>query len=227
MPSTAATARPAPPHSIAYNLALIGVVAACAAVALAYCIDAIGRLAEAPSPISGQLAMLEKNVAGQKLSVPEAWIRFADQRQADFLDRLDLRIPLQFGPGNAPIEIDAALVPHSRVRSSARLLDTVYLHMFEPGQLTGPLGLVGKPLRQSEGFQNETVWYDPLAITPFTAKCITPLEGEPAGNCIRTLALKGTVAIVLSFDQRLLGHWRQFDEALAAPLHTLGVEMAP
>lgn len=227
MPSPAATARPAAPHSIAYNLALIGVVAACAAVALAYCIDAIGRLADAPSPLTTPSVVLEKNVAGQKLVVPEVWIRYADQRKADFLERLDLRIPLQLEATAHPVEIDATLVPHSRVRSSAQLLDTVYLHMFEPGQLSGPLGLVGKPLRQSEGFQNETVWYDPLSVAPFTAKCISPLEGEAAGNCIRTLALKGTVALVLSFDQRLLAHWREFDAALAAPLKTLGVTLAP
>ena len=67
------------------------------------------------------------------------------------------------------------------------LLDGVYLHQFEDKQLTGPPGLVGKPLTASEGFAGETVWYDALSADPFVAKCLAPVApGEPT-QCLRTV----------------------------------------
>ena len=102
------------------------------------------------------------------------------------------------------------------------LLDGVYLHQFMPEQLTGPPGLIGKPLVATEGYANETVWYDAINASPFVAKCIAPVAEGEASRCIRTVYLGPGIAAVYSFDEDVLASWRKFDAALDVPLKQIG-----
>ena len=110
------------------------------------------------------------------------------------------------------------------MRVSAKLLDNVYLHRFDDAQISGVPGLVGKPLKDGDGYQNETVWYDPLSPNPFVAKCMAPVTEDTPALCTRALALNDSVGLVVSFDRSLLSQWRDLDAALDAPLSQIGLD---
>ena len=91
-----------------------------------------------------------------------------------------------------------------------------------PQQLSGPVGLVGKPLKASEGYENETVWYDPLASSPFVAKCEAPIVAGAAGHCLRTVYLGPGIAAIYGFADDVLGNWKKFDAELHPRLTEIG-----
>jgi hypothetical protein len=136
-----------------------------------------------------------------------------------------LRFVLPLGAEGVLRQIDVQLIPRSRARPSASLLDGVYLHQFLPRQLQGPPGLVGKPLVPKEGFEDETVWYDALSANPFVAKCMAPISGEGPARCLRTV-LFSDIAAVYSFDADVLDNWRQFDPYMHELLARIGIKPA-
>lgn len=214
-----APSAPAQP-SVGFNLLALATLIALAALALAYLIDAMADKGR-QSPASGaNTSRIETSLAGTTLSVPTAWLRVPGQHRAQFSDRLDLNLPLELAPNTPPVIIAATLLPKSKVRPSAQLLDQVYTHAFASTQLSGPIGLVGKPLTGDPGLAGEMVWYDPISIDPFVAKCAA--GPGPETHCLRTIGLKGGIAIVLDFDAKLLPDWKAFDPALSRALKTIG-----
>jgi hypothetical protein len=217
-----ATADPAKAagHSIGFNLAVIGLIVGVAGLGLAYVIDAAGRAARAPATASGTVT---RTLGSTTLNIPAVWLPngAAADSATGFVKQVDLTVKLPLGPGGAARSVDITLTQRSRVRPSASLLDGVYLHEFVATQLTGPPGLVGKPMLASEGYANEIVWYDPLASSPFVAKCQTPIVEGEAGHCLRTVYLGPGVAAVYSFDDDVLMNWKKFD----AELHPLLTEI--
>jgi len=168
-------------------------------------------------------AVISRTLVGHELEIPGDWLRDAGDQPAGFSSRVDLRLALPLGPQGTARLIEVTLLPLSQVRTSASLLDGVYLHQFMPTELAGPAGLVGKPLYATEGFADETVWYDALSQNPFVAKCSSPPEGGSApGQCLRTVALPGGLAAVYVFDSDVLGAWKSFDPKLSAALHEIG-----
>jgi hypothetical protein len=216
LPATAESAKDSG-HSIGFNLGMICLIVAVAGLGLAYMIVAAGRAAN--QDLSGSAT---RTLGGRELTVPVAWLREDADRTAGFAKQVEVGLDLPLGPEAAPREIDITLVPRSRARPSASLLDGVYLHQFTPDQLSGPPGLIGKPLVAAEGYAEETVWYDAISSSPFVAKCIAPVaEGQP-GRCIRTVYLGAGVAAIYSFDEDVLVNWKQFDAALHPALKQIG-----
>jgi len=206
-------------HSIGFNLGVIALIVATGAVGLAYAIDAAGRGAR-PSEANAEL--VARVLGGTTLTIPASWITNDDGQQGGFAKQVDLKLLLPLGPEAASREIDITLTQRSRVRPSASLLDGVYLHQFQQAQLTGPVGLIGKPLQAGDGYESETVWYDPLTSSPFVAKCQAPIvEGAP-GKCLRSVYLGSGIAAVYAFDQDVLANWRKFDAELHPLLDKIG-----
>jgi hypothetical protein len=165
---------------------------------------------------------VSRTLGGRELTIPAKWLREDAERTEGFAKQVEVALILPLGPKAALREIDLTLLPRSRARPSASLLDGVYLHQFMPEQLSGPPGLIGKPLVAAEGYENETVWYDAISAMPFVAKCIAPvLEGEP-GSCIRTVYVGPGIAVVYSFDQDVLENWRAFDALIQPSLKQIG-----
>jgi hypothetical protein len=206
--------------SIAYNIGFLLVIAACAGLALAYWLNTTTRTRLAPA-IAQDAADLEITISGQKLSVPPSWVRVSAQRQSGFADELDLRLPLGFEDGSK-LALRATIVSPGKARTSAFMLDSVFLHQFEPRQLGGYPGLIGKPLKASSGYQGETVWYDALAFNPFVAKCVEPVSPDGVPSCQRVIALQDGGLLAMNFSQTWLSHWREFDQALAKALDRIG-----
>ncbi|RYE10363.1 MAG: hypothetical protein EOP22_04780 [Hyphomicrobiales bacterium] len=215
-PAAAAPAKP-DAHSPGFNLGVIALVVAMAGLGLAYGIDAMGRSAK--TAVAGTL---ERTLGSARLDIPASWFREDAERSEGFAKQVELAIPLALGPEGAVRQIDVTLLPRSRVRPSASLLDGVYLHQFTDEQASGPLGLIGKPLAPREGFAGETVWYDALSAAPFVAKCLEPLTAETSGRCLRTVYLGPGIAAVYSFDADILDKWREFDAQLHPLLKQIG-----
>jgi hypothetical protein len=216
LPAAADTAKESG-HSIAFNLGAIALILAVAGLGLAYAIDAAGRAGR--EDLTGTV---DRTLGGRELTVPAAWLREDAERSAGFAKQVDIGLYLPLGPEAATREIDITLVPRSRARPSASLLDGVYLHQFMPEQLSGPPGLIGKPLVATAGYANETVWYDAISAAPFVAKCIAPVADGQPGRCIRTVYLGPGIAAIYSFNEDVLANWRLFDAAVQPSLRQIG-----
>lgn len=208
--------------SIGFNLAAIAIVLALLGLGAAYLIDAAGRGARLQAHRLDTETTLTRTLGGRDLEIPLSWFRYEEQRVEGFAKQIDLRFELPLGVDDANEPVDVTLLPRSRARPSAALLDGVYLHQFLPEQLNGPLGLVGKPLRSDEGYADEAVWYDALSANPFVAKCSKPVATSLVGQCLRTVYLGTGIAAVYAFPETALAHWREFDTFLRARLGQIG-----
>lgn len=208
--------------TIGFNLIAISVIVALLGIGIAYAIDAAGRGARVQAHRLDTETTLTRTLGGRDLEIPLSWFRYEEQRVEGFAKQIDLRFELPLGVDGTQQPVDVTLLPRSRARPSAALLDGVYLHQFLPEQLNGPPGLVGKPLRADEGYADETVWYDALSAAPFVAKCSKPIAPKGIGQCLRTVYLGPGIAAVYAFPEAVLLHWRDFDALLTARLGQIG-----
>ena len=206
--------------SIWYNLAAILLILILAGVGAAYVIDGLGRYARHATEVSGQT--LPRAFGGRTLMIPREWFRYEEQEVEGFAKQIDLRLQLPLGADGASEVVDVTLVPRSRVRPSASLLDGVYLHQFATEQLATIPGLVGKPLRPDDGYAGEVVWYDPVSPAPFVAKCSTPVDAGAPQSCLRMVYLGPGMAAIYGFSADVLPQWRQFDPILEDRLKQIG-----
>lgn len=209
------TAEPRLPPHFGQNLAGIFIVLAVLGLIAGYALQNLTeKLAETPRIEPGE--PIGFTLAATELKVPENWLRAP--RGGGFTEAIDLIVPLDLG-GAAQTPVRVTLLPRARAAPSAALLDTLYIHRFTTDQADGPRGLIGKPLLGEAGYQNETVWYDPVAANPFVAKCLAlGGDGENRLECMRTLPLGRRISAVATFDGSVLEQWQEFDAALAAAL---------
>ncbi len=206
---------------VGFNLAAIAIVLALAGIALAYALDGAGRHLRAGQTVEAA-GEVTRTIAGKEMHIPRSLLRYDEQAAAGFTEELDLRLRLPLGPNAAMRPIDVTLVPRSRARPSAVLLDGVYLHQFTQTEVSGPPGLIGKPLHGTDGFEGETVWYDALSPNPFVAKCEAPVPGATSGRCLRTVFFDA-VAAIYAFDAEVLENWREFDRTTESALSGIGI----
>lgn len=211
-------------HSLGFNLAAIAALLALGAVALAYAIDAAGRGAGQASHRGSEEVTLTRTIGGKDLEIPLSWFRYAEQRVEGFARQIDLQLVLPLGAGGSPAAIEVTLMPRSRLRPSSSLLDGVYLHRFQAIERSdGPTGLIGKPLQDTEGFEGETVWYDPISADPFVAKCVEPVAQGTQARCLRSVYFGPGLAAVYAFGADVLENWRRFDPEMRAMLARIGI----
>lgn len=213
---------PSQPHPVGFNLMVIAVGVAVLALGTAYLIDALGKTARTDGHRSDAETVLTRSLGGHDLAIPRTWFRYDEQAAEGFAKQIDLTLELPLGLQGKVEPIGVTLLPRSRVKPSAALLDGVYLHQFEDTQESGgPVGLVGKPLKPSEGYEGEVVWYDALAADPFVAKCSKPVAAE-GGQCLRTVYLAAGIAAVYAFPEAALTGWRVFDVEMGRRLRQIG-----
>ncbi|SFC60804.1 hypothetical protein SAMN04488059_107165 [Devosia psychrophila] len=223
MGSHSAPTRPTPARpSLLYNLACIAVFVLLLAVGAAYLIDELGRAESVPVPTLADSNPVFQTISGRELAIPRSWFRYGEQIRGGFTDQIDLRIMILPDGAQHAVSMDVTLLPPSRARSSATLLDRVYLHQFAGETLRGVPGLVGKPMQPQDGYAGENVWYDALSPNPFVAKCQQPVAGRAAAQCVRTAYLPSGIAAIYTFDVALLQSWRQIDPKIQLWLEPIG-----
>ena len=206
--------------SVWYNLATILLILLLAGIGAAYIIDGLGRYARTATGASGET--LSRAIGGSTLTIPREWFRYEEQEAEGFAKQIDLRLQLPLGDNGEAATVDITLVPRSRVRPSASLLDGVYLHQFASEQYANVPGLVGKPLRPEDGYAGEIVWYDPVSPAPFVAKCSAPVDAGAPQTCLRMVYLGPGMAAIYGFSASVLPHWRQFDPIIDERLKQIG-----
>lgn len=211
-----------PQQNLGFNLAAIAVLMALLGLGAAYLLDDAGRNARTQPHRLDAETTLTRTLGGTDLEIPRSWFRYEEQRIEGFAKEIDLRLELPLADKDKLVEVDITLLPRSRVRPSASLLDGVYLHQFQPDQLSGPPGLVGKPLKPTEGYAHETVWYDALSVEPFVAKCSSAVSETSGGQCLRTVYLGPGIAAIYTFPEAALMRWREFDPMLGERLKQIG-----
>jgi hypothetical protein len=211
----ASTAEPA----VGFNLLAITLTLAIAGLCVAYGIEAL-ETHDFREDASDRV--VSSNLGGRLLTIPAAWLPDGAADSNDFASRIDLRVELPLGVNGADEPVDITLVPRSQARPSAALLDGVYLHMFEAEELSGPPGLIGKPLKAQDGYAGEIVWYDPISPQAFVAKCMAPVAGDRVSWCLRTVALAKGIAATYRFSSTLLPQWHSFDGQMRAILTRIG-----
>jgi hypothetical protein len=204
-------------HSVAFNLGVVAAFVALFGLAVGYLVSAAARTHASPQG----MGMVARTLGSAALTIPAAWITDSPDGQS-FAKQIDLAVSLPLGPDGAMRRIDITLTQRSRVLPSARLLDGVYLHEFTADQLDGPPGLIGKPLLAQEGYENETVWYDPINVAPFVAKCAAPIATAATARCLRVVYLGPGIAAIYGFDEDVLGSWRKFDAEMHPLLDKIG-----
>lgn len=210
-----------PLRSVLYTLAVIMLIAALAGLGLAYGLRGYFSAATSDPGVPALVERHSVTIGAQRYAIPASLIGDPAQRRDGFAERLDLTLALPISD-NGLSEVDITLMPRGRVRTSAALLDSVYLHQFADTQLSGPIGLVGKPLEIDAGTQGETVWYDPLSAGPFVAKCMRPVNDRiGARTCMRVLPLSDRNTAIVTFEPSALGNWRSFDETVENALAML------
>jgi hypothetical protein len=208
--------------SLVYNLAGIAVLVLLLAVGAAYLVDELGRTNRIPAPSLDDADPIRQTISGRELSIPTAWFRYGEQIRDGFTNQIDLRVLYSPAGTELPVPVDITLLPRSRARASASLLDRVYAHQFAEPTLGGVQGLVGKPMLAGNGYAGESVWYDALSPDPFVAKCVEPVSADGAAQCVRTVYLPSGIAAVYTFDATILQSWRQFDTEMERWLGHIG-----
>ncbi len=209
--------------SAPFNFTAIALLLLLLGIGAAYILDALANRTGDEKESLYAPPFLSQIVGGKTLHIPKRWFHPPAPKNGEFSDQLDLQIKLRFAPDVSPTLLDIRLTPASGAQPSAYLLDAVYLKQFSSRQVKGPVGLVGKPLRNEGGFQNETVWYDPLSPTPFVAKCISAVEPEQPASCLRTVYLPDQIAVTYQFPADILEYWRHFDAVMEPWLFEMGL----
>ena len=210
-----------PPGSVLYTIAGIALIVAMAGLGAAYgtraYLDAAAHETVEPELTATHIV----TIGAQPYVLPAALLADPMQRRDGFAERVDLVLALPLAQDGLS-EVAITILPRGRMRTSAALLDSVYVHQFADAQLSGIAGLVGKPLESDAGTRGETVWYDPLSANPFVAKCMTPVAADTqARTCLRVMALSDRNTAVIAFDPAALGNWRRFDAGIEDALASL------
>ena len=209
--------------SLPFNLSAIALLLLLFGIGVSYMLDDMAGEQSQDAPSSYTAPFVSQILGGKTLLIPADWFHPPAPASGEFSDQIDLQIGVRLSPDASPAPIDIRLTPASGAQPSAYLLDTVYIKQFTSEQVSGPVGLVGKPLRSEEGFQNETVWYDPLSPRPFVAKCISAVKPERPASCLRTVYLPDQIAVTYQFPSDQLAYWRQFDAAMEPWLLDMGL----
>ncbi len=214
---------PAPNTPSLFNLAAIALMLVLAGLAAAYWLFAQARPEKAPPASTFAPPFSGTTINGIAINMPTAWLTRTPGKSGINTQSLDANLLISFDNENDPQRVGVHVSKADQAESSTVLLDTVYIHQFTPRQIDTVPGLVGKPLKGEEGYQDETVWFDPISTSPFVAKCTSRPATPDFPDCIHTIATGNGLAITYQFNRHLLTRWRTFDHVLQQLLKNTGL----
>ncbi len=196
-----------------FNLAALTLVLILGGLGLAYWLNSAQSVQKETAQSTFVAPFVSKVLASTKLEIPQDWLAEAQDSSLE-VDFIDLRLNVKYLPDTKPTPIGLHLAALEHTLPSARLLDSVYTLRFLAEEIRGVRGLIGKPLKPDGGFENETVWYDPISSNPFVAKCIDLGEDDAQHLCIRSVQLSPAIVLTYQFTADQLVHWRDFDAVM-------------
>ncbi len=165
-------------------------------------------------------------IAGERLSIPAAMLRYPATRRGGPVERADLVLhwPTLEGYSDglasgftdltaAPI-VFATIAPRDNTLDSTERLDEVYGRFFTGKALPGPAGLVGRVLTADSGYGSEIVYFSPSQPRPFVARCLAKETPEMPSTCLRDVKFGRGLSLLYRFNRNLLGDWKALDAGL-------------
>ena len=210
-------------ENLAFNLAALGLILIMAGLGTAYWLNGYAREKTQLSPSSFTPPLVSKTLAGNDLQIPKSWLTPLIQDSRKQVQAIDLSLKITLEQEMPPASFNLRISPLEMAEPSSYLLDSVYILKFSDQQIDAIKGLVGKPMRAEDGYENETVWYQPTTSTPFVAKCIDLENSESALNCLRTIRLNSSLALTYQFSQERLASWQNMDRAIMPLLQKTGI----
>ena len=204
-----------------FNLAALALVLLLAGIGLAYWLNSAKSLSSLPLKSVFSEPFVSKALGSTELKIPQQWFSDPENINLD-ADFVDLKLIVQFTTEAKPTPIRLHLAISQNTRPSSRLLDSVYALRFKSDEIRGVRGLVGKPLKPEDGFENETVWYDPISTDPFVAKCLDLGADSAPPLCIRTVQISPSLILTYQFYADQLVHWQKFDTIMEPFLAQIG-----
>ncbi len=199
-------------NNLWFNLIAISFAMIIVGLAIIYYIDNIKEKSLALPAIKNETSKIIKSIGGRNLQIPSSLFKYSVTKDKPFVEKIELIfiLPLTNSPDKNKIHV--SLQPQRMTKTSAELLDAVYLHKFLPNELRGPKGLIGKPLKNIVGYRGEVIWYDPISKNPFVAKCMQAITDKSTQKCIRTIRLNKYISATYIFDFEILYAWKEFDK---------------
>jgi len=205
-----------------FNLTAMALILLMGGLGIAYWINSFGPKEANSAASVFAPPFTDKIVANTNMQVPTKWLNALTRNNQKNVQALDLTLTIKLAPQAKLTNINLRLAPFGQAQSSSYLLDSVYVPRFSSRQINTIRGLVGKPLKPQDGYENETIWYQPVASTPFVAKCIDLETTTTTLNCLRTIALGAQLSLTYQFSEIQLPYWQQLDSAIAPLLEQIG-----
>jgi len=212
---------PFPP--MAFNLAALALILLMAGLGIAYWLNGYAATRTQIAPSVYEAPLITKTLANTSLQIPQAWLNILTQNSQKNVQVIDLTLKISIADQKEPIPINLRISEAIQAEPSAYLLDSVYVLRFSEAQIGDIKGLVGKPLKAQDGYESETVWYEPISDNPFVTKCID-LEGAGSAlNCLRTIRINSQLSATYQFAQNQLEYWHLLDDAIIPLLRQVGI----
>ena len=176
---------------------------------------------------TSDLSLRKIVIANDVVNVPANMIRFANQRNATSLPRLDLyaQWPSLSGYSDAlandfdSLADDAPLLfvslePRSMSKDMTGRIEAIYGHFFGGPPVDAGNGLVRRAFSSRTAFFSEDLYYEADSPYPFAARCIRESDKIAAPFCIRDIHIGHDLMLTYRFHANLLPQWMTLDRAV-------------
>lgn len=173
-------------------------------------------------------------IGDEVLRVPGNLIRFAGQRHAVSLERLDLymRWPDLTGYSEADSEAfnrargDSSIVfvtvePRRMSLDMSGRIAPLYSKFFEGAEMNAGFGLKRRRLSDKAGFLDEDLYYEADAAYPFAARCVRGEARFASPYCLRDIHVGSDLTVTYRFHLSLISSWAELDRAIRARVQAM------
>lgn len=173
-------------------------------------------------------------IGDEVLRVPGNLIRFAGQRHAVALERLDLymRWPDLTGYTEADSEafnqarggssiIFVTLEPRRMSLDMSGRIAPLYSKFFEGAEMNAGFGLKRRRLSDKAGFLDEDLYYEADAPYPFAARCVRGEARFATPYCLRDIHVGSDLTVTYRFHLSLISSWMELDRAIRARVQAM------
>jgi len=215
----------APFSSLGFNLAALALILAMTGIGIAYWLNDYTPTVIENVPSVYEPPLVVKTLNNSTMQIPDSWLNILTQNIQENVQTIDLVLKISIAEQEEPTPFNLRISEAIRAEPSTNLLDSVYVLRFSQEQIGGINGLVGKPLRAEDGYNSETIWYEPISDNPFVAKCIDLEASGTALNCLRTIRLNSQLSATYQFAQNQLEYWHMMDDAILPLMAQIGIAL--
>ena len=191
-----------------------------------------GELVRGGHPGDGEMRQIV--IGDEVLEVPGNLVRFAAQRRATTLERLDLYMqwPQLQGYSQGAREafnrpaVDSSIIfatiePRRMSLDMSRRIEPLYSKFFEGEEKNAGFGLKKRRLSEAAGFLDEDLYYEADNPYPFTARCVRGETRFATPYCMRDIHVGSDLTLTYRFHLSLISSWMELDTAMRERINAM------